>query len=70
MYQRCKYGSSVPLVLLALSSAGQLIFLAMHASDPVVNLAAELCWLAGATVCTSCALLLVLLQRKYPPVVI
>lgn len=64
-YKRCRYGSFILLALLALTIAGEIVFLCLYGSQ--VNLRREILWLAGVAVCFGCDLALVLLLRRYPP---
>lgn len=64
-YKRCVYGSRCLLVLLCLTVAGEVVFLALYGGR--VYLPREIVWFLGVLGCLLCDLALVLLLGKYKP---
>ncbi len=64
-YKRCRYAGLVLLALLGLTAVGEIVFLCLYGAQ--VALLREILWLAGVLACLACDVAIVLLLRRYPP---
>lgn len=64
--KRIIYSSRVAIVLLGLCTMGEVLFIAIHASDPDFHLNVELQRLFGVLFCTAATGVMLFLHKKFP----